>query len=151
VAEQFVQDALGLFNQFAFDERQMNPNPLNTPSIQDAISAVETAITNLNNADQNQAQAQARFDAAYAGLANSQSTDVDATTTYNGSLLNLIAAAQASMRPVGATPTPTPTPAPPPPAPEPAPVVTPPVVTPPATDPTVPAPPADGTTTPATI
>lgn len=73
--------------------RSDNMNPL---TLGQAISAVETAQTNLSSADASQAAAQAKFDAAKAAKDSADLADVDAKKSFNDSLDALIAAATAS-------------------------------------------------------
>lgn len=70
--------------------------PANPISLGDAITAVETAQTNLSNADTTQTAAQAKFDAAQATKQTADLADADAITAFNTSLDTLVAAATGS-------------------------------------------------------
>ena len=82
----------------------MGTQTLTVPSLGDAIAAVETAQTNLGNADNAQQQAQAKYDSALAGKTQADGADTDAVTAYNASLDSLITAATAAK--VSRTPAP---------------------------------------------
>lgn len=71
-----------------------------------AIADVEASVTNLNNADTAQAQAQQKFDAAQAAKAAADQADADAVKDFNAKLDGLIAAATAAKRPEAPPPAP---------------------------------------------
>lgn len=70
------------------------------PPLSQAISDFELAQTALNNADGAQGAAQTKFDAVKASLEQTAQTDKEAVANYNDSADALIAALQASKRPV---------------------------------------------------
>ncbi len=81
-------------------------NPLNQ-----AISDVETAQTNLANADAAQGQAQAKYDAALAAKNAADQADAEVIAAFNASLDALIApATSAKVVRTGTAPGPVPVP-----------------------------------------
>lgn len=64
-----------------------------------AIAGVESATAQLKTADDAQAVAQQKFEAARASKESADTANRDAVTAYNASLQELIAAAKASIRP----------------------------------------------------
>ena len=77
----------------------MSTDPLPVPvTLSQAISDVEAAQTGLSNADTSKQAAQAKFDAAQAAKTTADQADVDATTTFNAALDELISAATAAKR-----------------------------------------------------
>jgi hypothetical protein len=76
-------------------------------SLSDAIAAVESAQTSLTAADQSKVAAQAKYDQALANKTLADNSDSNAISTFNGTLDDLVAAAQAAkIPPVSPTPPP---------------------------------------------
>jgi hypothetical protein len=69
-----------------------------TMTLGDAINAVESAATDLSNADLAQTAAQAKFEAALANKQASDQADADAVVKFNDSLDVLIEVATAAKR-----------------------------------------------------
>lgn len=80
--------------------------PTTPDALTQAIAAVETAQTNLTNANTSEAAAQSKFDAARQAKADADKADSDAVTAFNSALDALIAAATAAKVPVPAPPPP---------------------------------------------
>jgi hypothetical protein len=67
-------------------------------NLQEAINAVESAVTTLGSSDAEKAAAQAKFEAAQTTLNAATATNAEATKSFNSALDGLIAAATAAKR-----------------------------------------------------
>jgi hypothetical protein len=72
-------------------------HPMNP--LAEAITAVETAATDLGSADQALEAAKSKFDAALSAKTAAEAADASAVAKYNDALNKLIVAAQAAIRP----------------------------------------------------